>query len=285
MIAGVLFGLACMAAWGISDYLAARASKAHGTLTTFFWVQIGGLILLLPLSPWLEEGSRWNTSQQIWGLAGVFLFTTIYLLLYRGFEKGLVAVISPIFSAYVIVAVIAGLVLFHERLSVSQSFAVALVIVGILLASSDWRQAARLRPSRLTAGLPEALTAMLLAGTFFSILTLLARQVGWFGPILRIRLGSIVLTGLILFIARQKPGLDLSELRWILPAGLFDCLAFLAFNLGIRAAPAAIVAPIAGSFSLATVLLALFFSGERPARNQWGGIAAIILGIIVMSIA
>lgn len=126
---------------------------------------------------------------------------------------------------------------------------------------------------------------MLLAGTFFSLLTLLARQVGWFGPILRIRAGSVVLTGLIMLVSHQRPGLDSAGLRWLLPAGLCDCLAFLSFNLGIRAAPAAIIALIAGSFSLVTIILALVISKERPAGNQWAGIAAILSGIVVMSIA
>jgi drug/metabolite transporter (DMT)-like permease len=284
MISGVLFGLACMVGWGIADYLAARASKSYGTLKTLFWIQISGLIPLLPLIPWLEERVHWNSLQLFFWAAGIFLFTAMYLLLYRAFEKGLVAVVSPIFSTYVIVAVVVGLVVFRERLSVPQGGAVAVVIAGILLASSDWRQAARAEAGSLTRGLPEAIGAMLLGGTFFSILALLARQVGWFGPILRIRAGSVVLTGLAMLITRQSPGLDGVGLRWVILAGLSDCLAFLAFNLGLRAAPVAVIAPIAGSFSLITIMLALVVSGERPALNQWVGIAAILIGIVIISV-
>jgi drug/metabolite transporter (DMT)-like permease len=284
MIAGVLLGLACMVGWGLTDYLAARASKRFGTLKTLFWMQVSGLIPLLPLAPWLQERAHWNSLQLSFGVAGIFLFPTMYMLLYRGFEKGLVAVVSPIFSTYVIVAVVVGLVVFRERLSAPQGSAVIVVIAGILLASSDWRQTASVETSRLTRGLPEAVGAMLVASTFFSVLTVLARQVGWFGPILRIRLGAVVLTGLVMLVSRQDSTMEMVGLRWISLAGLCDCLAFLAFNLGLRVAPVAVIAPIAGSFSLVTILLALVVSGERPALNQWIGIAAILVGIIIISV-
>jgi transporter family protein len=229
----------------------------------------------------------------------------MYLLLYRGFERGLIAVVSPIFSAFVIFAVVVGLVLFRERLTPVQGLAVVLLIAGILLASSDWRQIKRWgaggastpgdapgntrgetggETHRFTQGVPEAVCAMLTAGIFFSVLTYLARQLGWFGPILRIRIGAALVTGLLMLAIRHKPSLIHGGAYWILLAGMIDSLAYLAFNMGIRAAPAALIAPIAGSFSLVTILLVLIFFRERPAANQWAGIAAIIAGIIVMGV-
>lgn len=284
MITGIMYGLVCMAGWGLADFLAARASKSYGSLTTFMWMQIGGLALLLPLAPWLDEGAQWTGAQQRYALVGVFLFAAVYLLLYRSFEKGIIAVISPIFSAYVIIAVVVGLTIFGERLSSLQSIAVALVIAGTLLASSDWRQAKSLKAEALTKGIPEAFAGMLLAGIFFSILALLARQVGWFGPILRIRVGALLLTAILVFAQRQKLELNPTVIRWLIPAGIIDSIAFLAFNLGLRVAPAALIAPIAGSFSVITIALALIFFRERPAANQWAGVIAIIGGIVVISI-
>jgi drug/metabolite transporter (DMT)-like permease len=184
----------------------------------------------------------------------------------------------------VIVAVVVGLALFHERLTAPQGSAVALVIAGILLVSSDWRQASRVEAGSLTRGLPEAFSALLLAGAFFSVLTLLARQIGWFGPILRIRTGGAMLAGSLMLASRQPIRMEWAGLRWVILAGISDCLAFLAFNLGLRAAPVAVIAPIAGSFSLVTILLALVVSGERPALNQWVGIVAILIGIVTVSI-
>ncbi len=284
MISGVLFGLACMVGWGLADFLAAQASKRSGTLKTFFWIQIGGLAPLIPLAPWLEEKVHWTGLQQAYCAGGIFLFTLMYLLLYRGFARGLVAVISPIFSAYVIVAVVVGLTFFHERLTTFQGVAVALVIAGILLASSDWRKTSQVQAGSLTRGLPEAVSALIMAGTFFSLLAVMARQIGWFGPIIRIRVGSTALAGVLMLGTRQSFRMNWAGLRWVLLAGVSDCLAFLAFNLGLRAAPVAVIAPIAGSFSAVTVLLALLISGERPALNQWVGIAAILIGIITVSI-
>jgi len=284
MFAGILFGLISMVGWGIADFLAARASKTNGTLTTFFWMQIGGLALLFPLAFWFEEGAAWTGIQWMVASVGVILYSAMYLLLYRSFEKGVIAVISPVFSAFVVVAVVVGLVIFRERLSSIQYIAVALVTGGILLASSDWRQVTGLKTGSLTRGLPEAFAAMLVAGVFFSILALLARQVGWFSPVLRIRAASVLLVGLLAAGMRARPDFHPPGLPWLIAAGMIDGVAFLAFNIGIRAAPAALIAPIAGSFSLVTIVLALLFFKERPAMNQWAGIAAIIIGIVVMSV-
>jgi len=288
MLTGILFGLVSMVGWGIANFLAARASKKNGTLTTFFWMQIGGLALLVVLAFWFEEGVVWTPRQWMYASVGVILYSAMYLLLYRSFEKGVIAVVSPVFSAFVVVAVIVGLVIFRERLSSLQYLAVVLVTGGILLASSDWRQVAGLKTGivrgGLTAGLPEAFSAMLVAGIFFSLLALLAREVGWFGPVLRIRAAAVVLAGLLMAGLRTRLVARSSGLRWLILAGMLDSLAFLAFNIGIRAAPAALIAPIAGSFSLVTILLALVLFKERPAANQWAGIAAIIAGIVVMSV-
>jgi drug/metabolite transporter (DMT)-like permease len=285
MITGILFGLIGMFGWGISDFLAAQASKTYGSLKTFFWAHIGGLTLLLPAAPWLEEGNHWNNYQVFYCIAGALLYTIVNILLYRSYEKGLVAIVSPVFSAYVIVTVLIGLLIFKERLSSLQELVVILIIAGILLVSTDWRSIDRARGVKLTRGLPEAIGATFLAGFFFSILTVLSRQVGWFGPFLRIRICSFGLACLVMLIIRQNPVVDPRGLRWLIPAGIFDSIGVLAFNLGIQVAPVAIISPLGGSFPLVTILLAMVFLKERPAAYQYVGIGSIITGIIMLSLA
>jgi uncharacterized membrane protein len=271
-----------MVGWGLADYLAAQGSKIHGTLKTFAWIQISGLVTLLIMVPWLDENAYWASEQKLLGFAAVFLFTGMYLLLYRGFEKGLVSVISPVFSAYVLVTILVGYLLFDERLSAFQGFAVGLLVVGIFLSSADWRETARAISSRLTRGIVETIGAMVLAGGFFAILAMLARQVGWFAPFLAIRVGSVVLILLVIWFSRGKLRIDTVNLVWVLLAGVFDSLAFLVYNQALRLAPIAIVGPIGGSFSIITIILALVFLKERPALNQWLGITAIVGGIIML---
>ncbi len=296
MRSGILFGLVAMLGWGVADFYAARASRALGTVPAFFWNQVGGLALLLPFAPFIDWGARWTLANALWlALASVAL-VAVYLLFYRGLRIGVVAVVSPILAANVVITAAIGLLVFGEHLAPREAAGVGAVIVGLLLASTDWREIARARRGAasgaaggaagggsLGRGVPEALGAMLLAGGVFAILVGLSRRVGWFAPIVGIRAGGLVLGGLIALAcgSLRNPGRD--GFRLAIPSGALDTIAFLAFNLGVRFAPAAAIAPLGGSFPVVTILLACIALGERPAPNQWVGAATIVVGIVLMA--
>jgi len=63
-----------------------------------------------------------------------------------------------------------------------------------------------------------------------------------------------------------------------------DTAGWLAFNAGVRTNSAAIVTALASLASAVTVLLACVFLRERLATPQWAGVAAILLGVFLVSL-
>jgi drug/metabolite transporter (DMT)-like permease len=72
--------------------------------------------------------------------------------------------------------------------------------------------------------------------------------------------------------------------RWAVAVAVLDTAANVAYNLGITISLTAVVSVISSLFSAVTVLLAWFFLRERLARWQWAGVAAILVGIALVSV-
>jgi uncharacterized membrane protein len=280
---GILFGLAAMASWGIADFLAAYSSRKYGTFSTFAGGQLGGVLSLVPFLVFFPIQTQIDLSNWFWLGAGTLLFVIIIPLFYRALGIGVVAVISPILSSNIVITIAIGLFMFQEVLSVTEMYAVGLVTVGILFAASDWRYIRTKIKLGLVRGLPEAFSAMVLFGVFFSILAHLSWQVGWLTSILVIRTGSLLIIFLVLVFRwwRRNTGIQIHPLPFII--GVFDSLAYLSFNLGVQQAPLSIIAPISNSFSIITIILAVIFLREFPAKNQWVGIFTILIGVIVLA--
>ena len=63
-----------------------------------------------------------------------------YLAFYRALAIGPISIVSPIVSAYAAVTVICAVLIGGESLAAGEALAVAVVLLGVLLASSDLRQ-------------------------------------------------------------------------------------------------------------------------------------------------
>lgn len=71
---------------------------------------------------------------------------------------------------------------------------------------------------------------------------------------------------------------------FIIPTGLLDTLANVAYNVGISVALTSIVVVLSSLFSAVTVLLAWVFLRERLAAWQWAGVVAILIGIALVNL-
>lgn len=69
----------------------------------------------------------------------------------------------------------------------------------------------------------------------------------------------------------------------VIPIGLGDIVANVAYNQGIATTLTAIVVALASLASTVTVLLACVFLRERLAAWQWAGVALISAGIVLVN--
>jgi drug/metabolite transporter (DMT)-like permease len=224
------------------------------------------------------------------GWAGVALMgalqAAVYLLVYRGFGKGQLAVLNPLFASFSGITALLSIVLLGEAVRGTTGAALAVVFAGILLINLD---VGGLRERRLALakvpGFPEIAAATLLAAGW----TLLwDRFVRGRDALASAALMYLFMT-LALFAVAGVTRLKLPAPRpvaWLYLALIGGCeaAAYAAVSYGYATTPhTSVVALVSGAFSLPTILLARVFLRERTTRLQTLASLGIVAGIALLN--
>ena len=290
---GILFGVLSAAFWGSGDFLITLLTRRVGTRWALLAIQAlsllaWGLILVGRFAP--VPGT---VSPTLWGL---LLVTGVCHVLglafvYRAFEIGNLAIVSPISSAFAVVTAALSL-LSGERLPALVLLGSALLVVGVTLAT----RAPSTGPSPHTLrGVPEALLSAIAFGTMFWLFYFYVQPaLGYTVPLLALKVMA-VLGSALAFLRRAAPSVESAHgtnprgswgslATLAASAALADTLAWLTYIEGTHTAYATVVTALASLFSAVTVLLAWRFFRERLASHQWLGIAVILIGILIVSV-
>ena len=288
---GILFGVLAAAFWGAGDFLITLLTRRVGTRAALLSIQAlsllaWGVILLVNA----DSGSHgMNRALALALLATAICHVAGLAFVYRAFEVGNLAIVSPISSAFAVVTAVLSL-LSGERPPALVLAGTALLIAGVALAtrgSSSGSSGPSLR------GVPEALLSALAFGTMFWLFYFYVQpRLGYTLPLLALKTAA-VLGSALAFVRRPRAGAassGTSPVSWgslaILAAGaaLADTLAWLTYIFGTHTAYATVVTALASLFSAVTVLLAWRFFRERLLPHQWVGIAVILVGILIVSV-
>lgn len=286
MFLGILGGLLAMIGWGTGDFIAASTSKEIGFYKTTFWSQLVSLILyLLALLFFFNLKSVSIMAIGLIILTG-FLSTIAFLSFYKGLEIGAPAIISPVSSSWSIVTVVLSIIFLGQKLTLLQGFAVFLVIVGGILTSFKWIDLKKVNFKNPAKGLTFALLSALCSGIFFIFLDILKQELGWFLPLVLIRLAAVIFLTIYLLIFRKDSSLpkDKKINYWLILIGGFEFFAMMSYGFGINFQNTALVNPIAAAFPMVTVILSRLFLKEKLEINQFIGIGAVISALIIISI-
>jgi drug/metabolite transporter (DMT)-like permease len=132
---GAVFGLAAALGYGIGGFMIGRYSVSLGWLVPVVVARGGSMVLLLvllatplrgPAVPRPGRGVAWALAAGLADAAGLVFFT-------RGDQVGLVAVTAAVSSAYPIIPLVGGLLLFRERLQRQQAGGAVLILAGLVL--------------------------------------------------------------------------------------------------------------------------------------------------------
>ncbi len=296
---GIFLGLAAAFSWGVADYAARFATRRTGALRALLFMQLTGFVALTvgmaTTGHWarLFPAFRWG----IWAwivLAGI-LSALGALALYRSFEIGMLALVSPIASSYPALTVVLSIAT-GERLTRAHGAGVAIVIAGVVIAAlalparkragaGDAVVSAREHRAHLLRGVPWALAAALAFGVNYWILGFRVMPVfGGFASVWVIRLVSFVLLALLLRPLGQRMEIPRGSTAWlILFMGLTDTAGFLANNLAFKREEIAIATVLASLYGVVTLLFAAVFLREKLGRRQWAGVALIFAGVALVS--
>jgi drug/metabolite transporter (DMT)-like permease len=294
---GIILGLTAALCWGIADFLARFATRHTGTYRTLFFMQIIGFVALSIYMEATGGWSRWGAvpgwQPWAWGVLAGLLNTASSLALYRSFETGILAVVSPIGASYPALTVILALAS-GEALRPARAAGVAAVLVGVVLAAISFERAAEVPEAphhhhhprgHLLRGVGWAIAAACGYGVLFWLLGFRVTPVlGGFASVWVIRITTCAALALVAAPVRQSLGPPRGSVWWLIAGiGLIDTAAFVANNVALHTEQVAVASVLASLYGAVTVVLAWIFLRERLQWTQWLGIALIFLGIALVT--
>lgn len=137
---GAVFGLAAALFYGVSGFMIGRYSRDLGWLVPVVIARSGAMVFLLGLlatplrAPSPRGAGRGRAASAIaWAMAAGLIDAAGLAAFSRGDQVGLVAVTAAVSSAYPVIPLIGGLLLFHERLKRWQVAGAVLILAGLVL--------------------------------------------------------------------------------------------------------------------------------------------------------
>jgi drug/metabolite transporter (DMT)-like permease len=279
----ILGGLGAALAFATATLCSSRSTRMIGEAPVLGWVMVVGLLAVAPflvLGPGPGPLDRATVSWLV--VAGIGNAGGL-LLAYRALRFGQVGIVAPIVSTEgAITAVIA--LLAGESLSVAVWATLAVIVAGIVLSATH-------------EGDPSGPGAVSRAdarhAALFAVGAALAFGVSLYGTgrlsgdlpvawlVLPARLAGVVAVALPLLVAGRL-SLTRRAAPLIAAAGLCEVLGFVSFTLGARDG-IAVAAVLASQFAAIAAIVAFVLFGERLARVQVAGVAAIVAGVGVLS--
>lgn len=292
---GILLGLATALCWGSADLFARFATRKLGTFRTMLYMQICGFCLVTlvmrPLGGWghLFDGSGWQP--WAWGVLAGALNTASTLALYRSFEIGKLSIVAPISASYPVLTMVLS-AFTGERLTPVRAIGLLLTIAGVILVArgEQVEQAANpvdgeTRPGKKRPGVGWAMFSAVCFGIMFWLLGLrVVPALGSAPSVWIIRLTSALGTAAVMLVLGQSmTAPSRKDVSWIIGVGLLDTSAYIFNNFGMAQEQTSVVSVLASLYGAVTVGLAALFLRERVSRMQLVGIAAIFVGVMLIS--
>jgi drug/metabolite transporter (DMT)-like permease len=243
-------------------------------------VLLGGLLVVT------GEGLSAVSGEDLLWLAFVGLLGGLsYLAFYRALAIGPISIVSPIVSAYAAVTVVCAVLIGGERLGGGETVAIVVVMLGVVLASSDLAQMRRLERIALL-GILLALATAVVIGAFVYGVAYFSADYGWLVPIFLARgfstlfLVAVSLRGDEWRFPDRSPRL----LGTIALIAVVDTLGYVAFNFGVRHADTSVVATAAAPYSLVPIVAGVVLLHERPTPTQWAGVGLVLAGLVLLGL-
>jgi len=273
--------------WGVGDFFITLLTRRIGTRWALLSIQLLSLLAWLLLLFGRPVPLVFSAALGSILLATAACHVLGLALVYRAFEIGNLAIVSPISSAFAIVTAVLSL-LSGERPPTLVLAGSVLLMVGVTLATRG--ESTVDAPRASFRGVPEALGSALAFGTMFWLFYFyIEPRLGYVVPLISLKTLAVLASAMALVLSRSKeragpirPGPTLVLLA--VGAAIADTAAWFAYIEGMRTAYATVVTALASLFSAVAVLLAWRFFRERLAAHQWAGVAVILLGILLVSV-
>jgi drug/metabolite transporter (DMT)-like permease len=279
----ILGGLGAAFAFATATLCSSRSTRMIGEAPVLGWVMVVGLLAVAPFvflgpgpGPLDATTVAWLVVAGVGNAGGL-------LLAYRALRFGQVGIVAPIVSTEgaitALIALLAG-----ESLSAAVWATLAVIVAGIVLSATHDEDA---------SGPGVVSRADARHAAIFAVGAALAFGVSLYGTgrlsddlpiawlVLPARLTGTLAVALPL-LAAGRLAMTRRAAPLVVAAGLCEVLGFVSFTLGARDG-IAVAAVLASQFAAIAAIAAYVLFGERLARIQLAGVAAIVAGVAVLT--
>jgi drug/metabolite transporter (DMT)-like permease len=274
----ILGGLGAACCWTVAMLCSSRASRVNGAGPTLAWVVLVGLVIVVPFvlatgSPPTGSAAGWLLLAGTGNLGGL-------LLEYSAVRTGKVGVVASIASTEgavtAVIAAIAG-----EPIAAAVAAVLALIAGGIVLASLGEDHDGD-EDGRATRAVLLALGAALAFGVGLYAAGHVSDDVALPWVVLPARLlGVAVIAIPLAFGGRLR--IVRASIPLVVAAGVAEVLGIASFALGARDA-IGVTSVLGSQFAAFAAVGAYFLFGERLRRIQVAGVAAILVGVVLLAV-
>ena len=268
LLVAILAGLGGMLGWGFADFCAKKTMDVVGDIASLAWGHVFGTLALVALALYqlAAHGHQLEIPRgvSIWLLLVFFgvLQAIVYLIVYRGFSKGQLALLNPVFASFTGLTALMSILFFGEVMGGYLPLGLAIIFVGILLISLDL-QALRSRKVSFAhiPGLKEVAIGTLLAAFWTLFWGKLTNGQDWISYTLFM---YAIMTVAILIWSKIK-NIDLKNVRsnlwfFLIFIGVGEVVAYLAVSWGYSSTHfISIVALVGGAFHFPPSFLPGYF--------------------------
>lgn len=288
----IIAGLGGMLGWGFADFFAKKTIDIIGDIASLVWAHtIASTILLIyVMQQAFQSTGLLPTGYEEWMTIFFFgaLQALVYILVYRGFAKGKLAVLNPVFSSYAGITAILSIALFSEVITGNLLVGLLVIFLGILLISMD---ISGLNNKRLRLAGHPGLNEILLATVCAAVWTLFWAQFisgkDWkmYASLMYICMSIVILFYATLVRANVKFKQN-NVWKFLIGIGLAEIVAYVSISYGFsETSRTSVIALLSGAFALPVLLLSKVFLKEQVDKIHRLGSFAIILGIVIISVA
>lgn len=272
-----LLALSSSLLWGAGDFLGGTVSRRLPAVAVVGVSQALALLVFAAVAGINGEAAQgmpaigwwWAAAAGIAGLVGLVAF-------YAALAGGTMGVVAPIAALGVVVPVGAGLLAGERPSAVQLAGAVLGVLGGVLASGPELRGGAPRRPVVLA----------LVAGVSFGLVLLFLARGSEESPLLTLvgmRTTSVSVLVVAALVARSLGGVRRADLAVLGLIGLLDGGANLTYAIATTAGLLSLVAVLASLYPAVTVVLARLVHHERMTRVQDVGVAAAVIGVVLVA--
>ena len=274
-----LLGLLASLLWGGADYVGGISARRTPVAWVILVSQAAGLVgfALAALVVECTVGLGVPTTSVAWGAAGGAAGVIALSAFYRALALGTMGVVAPVAAMGVAIPVIASVVS-GERPSVAQGAGIVVGALGIVLASGPELSGGR------AARKPVLLAAVAGVGFGLVILAVAKGSAAAILPTLLVqRMVSTSLATVAVLWLSPRPRPSRREVPLLASIGAGDGGANAAFAGASVAGLVSVASVLSSLYPVVTAVLAWRLLGERLARVQVVGVAAAMVGVVLLA--